>query len=116
MKKQQKPQRNIRAKRVTVVVSQENADYNLPVLERFDFLVEETKDDNKLQRFLCEVLRRNKIVFDDIRIDKSVTWAHEGQLWTRKRIDGCIRSNNRVTAMLTEVYCPDLIEELVIMS
>ncbi|MCK5610150.1 hypothetical protein KAR91_50215 [Candidatus Pacearchaeota archaeon] len=86
------------------------------MLEKFDFLVEETKDDNKLQRFLCETLRRNKIIFDDIKIGKNIIWAHEGQLWTRKRMEGCIRSNNRVTAMLMEIYCPNLIEELVAMN
>ena len=103
-----KKQQDIRAKKVTVIVNTENADYTIPVLERLDFVVPYENDDHKLLRFLCDTLRRNKIIFDDIKIGKAI-WARDVQLWTRKRIEGCIRSQNRVADMLEEIYCEPIL-------
>lgn len=99
---------SIPAKRVTVLVDTQFADWSRPVLERFDFLVPENKDNHKLLRFLYSILRKNKIIFREVKIGDQVIGARDpNQLWTRKRMEGCIKNSNRVADMLEEIYCPE---------
>lgn len=103
--------RDIPARRVTVHVNTDTADRSRPVLERFDFVVAESYDERRILMFLYDVLRRNKIVFDEVRVGSHRIWANEDQLWSRRRMKGCIENSERVAGILEEIYCP---EELVL--
>ncbi len=101
-----KKQQDVQAKKVVILINTDNRDKKLPILKRFDFLVSDTEDDNKIKRFLCSILRKNKIIFNEIKIEETTSWVSDAQIWSRKRIEKCIENNPRVVAMLTEIHCP----------
>jgi len=92
--------RDVEAKRVTILVNTEHVDHSQPVLERFDFIVAQPKDEWRLIRFLSSILRRSRIPFDRIMVEAEPIWASEDRLWSRQRIRSCIRNSSNVAQML----------------
>ena len=91
---------NIPAKRIIVMVNTACVDRRRPVLERIECVVAATTHEWNLIRFLSPLLRRSRIAIDEIIVGENLIWANTDQLWSRKRIAGCIKDSGRVADTL----------------
>lgn len=94
----------MKAKTVKVTLNTDLDSREAAWVSDFHFLVPDSFDERKLLRFLSEALRKSGYCYDDIEIVPSGV-VDKGRLFSRKRMEGCIKGSKDYCDYLTERYC-----------